>query len=198
MTAAIGAIGLGTSIAGGALSAYGAVSEGNATAQAYNYRAQMSKINSQINLQNSDYALNVGETKARQYGMSAAQTMGKIKTTQAGSGLDVNSGTAKDVQNSQLLISQMDQDQIRKNAGKTAYDYRVQADNDLRQAGLDEMSARNAKKAGMIKAAGSIISSASSVSSKWLQGRQTGLWGSDSSSGSISLYGPDMTVTGYA
>lgn len=197
MATAIGAIGLGTSLAGGALSAFGAVSGGEANAKAYNYRAGMSRVNAAINMQNSDYALAAGETKARQYGMAAAQNMGKIKAGQAASGIDITSGTPKEVQESQQLITKIDNAQIRENAGRTAYGHRVQANNDLLQAGLDDMSASNSRRAGRISAIGSIIGTASSVSSKWLQGKQVGLWGGDSSDSSIKLYGPNMEVTGY-
>lgn len=198
MATAIGAIGLGTSLAGGALSAYGAASSGEANAKAYNYRAQMSRLNAAINTQNSDWALQTGEKKLQSYGMQAAQRAGAIKTTQAASGLDIRSGTAKDVQDSQALLTKMDNKTIAENTGRQAYGYRVQANNDLLQAGLDDMSASNSRRAGKLSALGSIIGTASSVSSKWLQGKQAGLWGSDSDDSAIRLYGPDMTVTGYA
>lgn len=198
MAAAIGTLGIGTSLAGGALSAYGAISGGEANAKAYEYRAQMARINSTINTQNSDWALQTGDRKLASYGMQAAQRAGAIKTTQAAGGLDITSGSNKDVQNSQALLTKLDNKTIAENTSRTSYGYRVQANNDLLQAGLDERSASNSRKAGMLSAAGSLIGTATSVSSKWLQGKQIGMWGNDSSSGSISLYGPDQTVTGYA
>lgn len=199
MAQAIGAIGLGTSLAGGLLSAKSATESGEATAKAYEYRAGMSRINAQINKQNSDWALQVGDQKALSYGMSAAQRAGAIKTTQAASGLDVNSGSNKAVQDSQSLLTKIDNKTIADTASRTSYGYRVQQNNDLMQAGLDDMSATNSRRAGKLSAAASLIGTASSVSSKWLQGNQAGLWGDNNkSSGGISLYGPDMTVTGYA
>lgn len=197
MATAIGAIGLGTSLAGGALSAYGAASGGEANAKAYEYRAGMSRVNAAINMQNSDYALQVGDRKLASYGMSAAQRAGAIKTTQAAGGLDITTGSNKDVQNSQALLTKIDNKTIAENTSRTAYGYRVQANNDLLQAGLDDMSASNSRRAGKLSAIGSLIGTASSVSSKWLQGKQAGLWGGDSSDSSIKLYGPNMEVTGY-
>lgn len=198
MAQAIGVIGLGTSIAGGALSAYGAMSSGEANAKAYEYRAGMSRVNAQINQQNSDWALTVGDKKLQSYGMQAAQRAGTIKTTQAASGLDITTGSAKDVQDSQALLTKIDNKTIADNTSRTAYGYRVQANNDLLQAGMDERAASNSRTAGKLSALGSIIGTASSVSSKWLQGNQVGLWGGRSDDSAIRLYGPDMTVTGYA
>lgn len=200
MAQAIGAIGLGASLAGGVLSANAAASKGYATQRMYNYQAGIAKVNSLINQQNSDYASVTGEIKAAQYGMKAAQQQGLIRVNQAASGIDVNSGSAAEVQASQDKVNRMDMDQIRANAAKTAYDYRVAADNDLRQAGLYTLAGQNAAAAGEMDRTSSLISTATSVSSKWLQGSQMGLWGGGSTSdsyGPITLYGPNQNVTGY-
>jgi len=195
MATAVGTVGLGTSLAGGLLSAFGNYQSGVANEKMYNYSAAVADINSKINMQNSDYALNVGERQGVQYGMKAAQQRGKIITGQAASGLEVGSGSAKDVQDSQSTVTRMDLDTIRSNAAKTAYDYRVAATSAQNQAAMDRAAAFNAKRAGNLGALGSLIGTASSVSSKWLQGKQAGLWGNDP--GGVTTWGPDMNVTGY-
>lgn len=176
MAAGFGAVGLGATLAGGLLSAFGAQQSGDAAQKAYNYRAQVSRINADINRQNAEWARTKGEREAVQYGMKAAQVRGQIKIAQAASGLDVNSGSARDVQQSQEKIKSMDLATIQANAAKIAYDYDSKAVMDENQAQLDVMSGDNAKRAGDIQALGSIIGSVSSVSSKWQQGRTTGLW----------------------
>lgn len=176
MAAGFGAVGLGATLAGGLLQAFGAQKEGAATQQAYNYRAQVSRINADINRQNAGWARDKGEKEAVQYGMKAAQQRGQIVATQSASGLDVNSGSNREVQRSQDLIKDMDLASIRENAAKIAYDYDTKAVMDENQATLDVMAGSNAKFAGGIKALGSIIGSVSSVSSKWQQGNSIGLW----------------------
>ena len=176
MAAGFGAVGLGATLAGGVLSAYGAQQQGTATQQMYNYRAQVSRINADINRQNAEWARTKGETEAMQYGAKAAQQRGQIKVAQAASGLDVNSGSARDVQASQERIKDMDLETIRANAAKVAYDYDTKAVMDENQASLDVMAGDNARKAGNINALGSIIGTVSSVSSKWQQGKMIGLW----------------------
>jgi hypothetical protein len=177
MASGFGAVGLGATLAGGMLSAFGAQKEASATQQAYNYKAQVAKINADIDRQNATWALSKGETEAMQYGMKAAQQRGAIRAAQGASGLDVNSGSNVEVQQSQEKIKNMDMGMIRKNAAKIAYDYTTKAYMDENQASLDIMAGENAKEAGNIKALGSILGTTSTVASKWQQGSSTGLWG---------------------
>lgn len=177
MATGFGAVGLGASLAGGMLSAYGAQKDASATQSMYNYRAQVSRINADINRQNAAWARDKGERETVQYGMKAAQQRGGIITAQAASGLDVNTGSAKQVRESQQKIVDMDTSQIRSNAAKIAYDYETKAVMDDNQSTLDIMSGKHAKQAGDIKALGSILGTVSTVSSKWQQGSSIGLWG---------------------
>lgn len=169
--------GLGLTAAGGVVGAIGSILGGQSQQKMYNYQAAIAKQNSQIASQNADYSIQKGEQQAQSYGMQAAQRQGQIRASQGASGLDVNSGSAKQVQDSQRLVTSMDLDQIRSNAAKTAYDYDVQAVNFTDQGQLDTMAGANASAAGSIGAASTLLGSASSVSSKWLQGQQVGLFG---------------------
>jgi hypothetical protein len=180
MATALGAVGIGATLAGGITSAIGAEKSGAAQQQSYNYQAGVAQLNSQIDLQNADYARGQGETQAMQYGLKAGQQQAQIKNQQAASGLDVNSGSAVAVQQSQKLITGIDTAQIRSNAAKVAYDYDVKSTMDLNQSTLDVMAGQNAKTAGDISAASSILGTVGSVSSKWAQGSQMGLWGGGS------------------
>lgn len=176
MAAGFGAVGLGATLAGGLLSAFGAQKEGESAQQAYNYRAQVARINADINRQNADWTRAKGEKDTEQFGMKAAQQRGAIRAAQGASGLDVNSGSARDVQRSQEKVVQKDMSQIRANAAKIAYDYETKATMDENQASLDTMAGENASNAGDLKAWSSIIGTVSTVSSKWQQGKTTGLW----------------------
>jgi hypothetical protein len=176
MTQAMGAVGLGTTMAGGVLSAYGAEKGGQAQQQMYNYQAAVAKINTQIDLQNRDYALNVGGEQSVIEGLKGGQQAGAIRAAQGASGIDVSSGSAADVQRSQRTVTAMDLTQIRSNAAKTAYDFDVKSVMDTNQASLDVMAGQNAKLAGDIGAVSSILGSVSSVSSKWMQGKQAGMF----------------------
>lgn len=179
MAQAIGTIGIGSSLAGGMMSAFGASDKAKSESQMYGYNAHVARLNAQIDKQNADYASNVGEDKAYVEGLKGAQTLGAIKVSQGASGLDVNSGSNKDVQTSQGIINKINTDTIRSNAAKTAYDYQVKAGQEKDQAAVYDKAGANATRAGMINVASSLVSTAGSVSSKWLQGQSAGLWGSN-------------------
>ena len=179
--ATLGAASLGTSAGGSLLSAFGAISKGQSESQMYSYQAQVAQLNSKIAEQNRDYALASGEQEAGRYGMKARQEAGSIRAQQGASGIAVNSGSAVDVQESQAQIAKMDLGTIRNNAARVAYGYSVEAASQTNQATLYGMAASNASKAGNISSLASLLSGASSVSSKWLQMDQSGVFGKSAS-----------------
>jgi len=172
----LGGIGLGGSILGSIMGAGAARSQANAQAGSLQYQAALSMFNAQVAEQNANYAEQEGEKQAAKYGLGARQTAAQIKAGQAASGLDVNSGSATEVQESQHLVSRMDMDTIRANAAKTAYDYRTQAEYDKSQAFANLAGAEGARRAGRTNALASLIGGATSVADKWLKGKEVGLW----------------------
>lgn len=182
--ALLGEVGIGSTLIGGITSAVSGFVQGEAQKQMYDYQAGIARLNAQIAQQNSDYTLNVGEAQAQRAGLAGGQRMGEIRAAQGASGLDVNSGSAKQVQTSQKQLTQTDVASIRSTAAKTAYNYRVQATGLTAQANLDTVAGQNARTAGMLNAGSSLISTATSVSNEWLRGSQLGLWDSPGGSGS--------------
>lgn len=164
---AIGAI-------GGIIGAGGAAEAGQATANMYNYKAGIALMNKQINLQNADYERAAGEVAAQESGMRTRAVVGQEKAAQAGSGLDVNTGSAAAVRESQVEIGQQDENIIRSNAARRAYGYEVEATQDQSQASLYGMAASQARIAGDIGAATSLLSAGTSVAAKWSQASQVG------------------------
>jgi len=162
-----------TGVAGAGISAVGAVEGGQATANAANYSAQVAKNNATVENQNAVYAEQAGNVAATTQGLKGAQVAGKIKAGQGASGVDVNTGSNKAVQVGQREVSKLDTETVVNNADLTAYGYRTKATSDTAQAGLDELTAAQAPVAGDLSAAGGLLSSASSLSSKWLQGAGT-------------------------
>jgi hypothetical protein len=186
MAEAMAVVGLGATIAGGITQAAGAKAAGQAALAQNNYQAGVAEINSKIAKQNADYARNNGEIQAQNYGIKASQRTGMIRAGQGASGVDVNSGSAVDVRASQEKTSQMDLTQIRMNAVKAAYDFDAQAVGFDNQAGLYRMAGANAVTASNYQATASILGTVSSVSSKWMQGSQMGMF---SGSGGATDYG---------
>lgn len=172
------AISMGGSILGGIFGASGASASAAAQSQMGMYQAGIALQNAKIAKQNAVYESVQGEQSAMRYGMQARQRSGEILAGQSASGLDVGSGTNKQVQESQKIVSNMDMAQIRANAAKAAYDYRVQAKSYEQEAMMGMMGAKNAESAGRTNVLSSIIGSATSVADKWLKAKEVGTFSS--------------------
>lgn len=171
---ALTAASMGISAIGGLMSAGAASKSAAASSQMGMFQAGIAIQNAKIAEQNAQYASMEGEQSAAKYGMGAAQRQGEIITAQSGSGLSVRSGSNKDVQDSNMVVSSMDMAQIRQNAAKTAFDYKTQAGAYSMQAVGDLMGAQNSAAAGKTNVMTSIIGGASSVADKWLQASKVG------------------------
>lgn len=176
MAAPMAAVSMGSTLLGGITSAFGASAQAQSQAAMYNYQSQVAETNRQIAEQNKNYAIAAGEVSAQEAGMKARFQRGMTIAQQGAGGLAVGSGSNARVVESELEIGQQDQALIRSNAARTAYGYEVEATADTAQSQLDQMAAASAKKAGTINVFGSLLGAAGSVSSKWLQADQAGVF----------------------
>src|SRR5712664_1002145 len=149
-------ISLGLVVAAGVTGAAGSIFGGQASSAAYNYQAGVAQMNAQIAKQNAAYETALGEVQAQQQGMKTRATIAQTRATQGASGLDVNTGSAASVRESEFQLGGYDQQVIRAGAARRAYGFEVEATGDIAQANLDRMAARNAENAGMLKAFTSI------------------------------------------
>lgn len=154
---------LGAGVLGAGTSALGTLESGAATSNAASYAATVAANNAIIAQQNAKYASAAGEAQAQAVSLKGAATQGKIKTAQAASGVDVNSGSNVDVQKSQRELSQLDTETTLNNAELQAYGYRTQATNYQAQAGLETAEAEQAPIGAALAAGGGLLSSASSL-----------------------------------
>jgi hypothetical protein len=172
----LGALGIGSTIAGAETSAQGAAQLGTANSAMYSYQAGIANLNKSIDLQNQEFAAQTGEQQAQSFGIQEGQQLGQIKAAQASSGFDVNSGSSAQVRASQRQIGSVDTAIIRSNAAKTAYNYELQGTVAGAQSSLYTMASTNAAQAGSLSAEASILGGAASVSNQWLQAGNVGLF----------------------
>lgn len=162
-------------VGGGLTKALGGFMGGQASSSAYNYQSGVARLNASIQKQNAAYERDVGEVKAQASGMKTSQQVAQIKSVQSGSNLSINGGSAANVRESQQAVGEFDQNVIRSNAARRAYGYDVEAMQAETQSNVYKMAGSNAKRSGMIDAAGSILGTASSVAGKWLDASRTGI-----------------------
>ena len=195
---AMAAISIGTTIAGGAVSAYGAAQKGSADQAMYGYQAGVAQLNAKIAKQNADYTREAGGTAVYQSGLKTGQVVGQQKVAQSASGIDVNTGSAAKVRADTLQLGELDQSTIRTNYAKKAYGFEVEASTKEAEAGADLVAGVQAKKAADINVASSILGTVSSVSSKWMQASQAGVFGGSGSGSGIKLFNENQDIVGYA
>jgi len=161
---------------GGIVQGVGAKFSGEARGAAYRYKAGVALLNKQINEQNANWALESGDIKSMEEGLKAREEIGQTKAVQAASGIDVNTGSAAAVRDTQTKVAQFDQNVISWDASKTAWGFESKAATDLAESRLDLTSAETAEKAGTLAEIRSFIGGASSVAGKWYQGKSTGIF----------------------
>ncbi len=177
LTAGAAIAGAGMQYAGGQNQAAAALAQGQATSDAATYQAQVAENNKVTADQNADYAIASGSRRAADISMKGAENVAKVRNVMATNGVDVNRGSAVNVQQSAREVEKLDTETAMNNSQLQAYGYRTQATNFEAEAGLERMKASQAKTGAGFAAEGSelsadagLLSSASSLGSKWATG----------------------------
>ena len=144
-----------------AISAIGGLVGGIAQGNAASYQAQVARNNAVTAGQNATYAEQAGSAQTLQTGLKAAARQGAVKTSLAANGVDVNSGSAVDVQASQREAGSVDASTVMTNQELQAYGYRTQETNFDAQSKLDDQQASYAPIGAAFGALGSLAGGAS-------------------------------------
>ena len=154
-------------IAGAGISAYGALYQGAATKEAASYQAAVAANNQIIANQNAQYAIQAGQQQAEAVSLKGAAQIAKVKAGLAANNIDVNTGSAKNVEVSQAETSQLDTETVLNNQELQAYGYRAAATSYGAQSGLLTTQAAEAPVGAALGAGGGLLAGASSVGLKW-------------------------------
>lgn len=138
---------------GSAVSAAGAIEQGQAV-------ANEAKYNSQVAANNATYASAAGTAQAGAESMKNANVAGRVKAAQAANGVDVNSGSTVDVQEGTREAGNIDTQTTENNALLQAYGYQ-------QTSTLQKNEAEEAPIGADIGAAGGLLGNASSIGFKW-------------------------------
>ena len=125
-------------IAGAVAGAAGSIMGGISQANAAHYQAQVAANNALIEKQNAAYAASAGSAKTEQAGFQARAQLAQIRAGEAANGLDVNSGTPADVQESEHEIGDLNTHTVANNSALQVYGYQTQAVNYQAQSAADE------------------------------------------------------------
>lgn len=160
-------------LASAAIGATTAVVGGIEQGQAAHYQAEVARNNAQTAQQNAVYSASAGAAQTEQAGLKAASKQATLRAGLAANNVDVNTGSAADIQTSERQIGQLDTETVSNNAALQAYGYQTQSTSDQAQAKLDDKEGDYAPIAGVLKGAGMLAANPtvdSAVSSSLLSG----------------------------
>jgi len=167
---------LGSTLIGGITSFIGGQQQAAATKDAANFQAQVARNNQIIAQQNAAYARQAGAAETVAQGMKTAAVVGAEEAAQGSSGIDLTTGSPREVRRSTTELGQLDTLTIQQNAELRARGAEVQASNFGAEAGLAEMKARNASSAGTFSGFSSLLSAGSQFSDKWMKFQNEGVF----------------------
>ena len=164
--------------------ALGAISQARGQRQAaaakaaeYEYQAKVDDNNRKVALWKAQDAQDRGAREEASLRIKVAQLKGRQKSVLAASGVEIGDGSALDILGDTAALGELDALTIRSNAEREAYEQKVNASNLAANASMKRMGAGNALIAGRIGAMTSLLSGASSISSKWANYSGTSTYG---------------------
>lgn len=148
-----------------AMSASAARQKAKADKNSLLYDAQVSEQNAVLAEYQADDAIRQGGIDEQAVRMRTAATKSSQRAAMAANGVDLNEGSAADVQTTTDYVGELDANTVRDNALRTAWGYRTQGLNykdssHLLRSGARQISAGRA-------AATSLLGSAGQVASSW-------------------------------
>lgn len=166
-TGALAKIGIGTSLASGALGAVGSVRTAEAQKNAAEYQAQVDLNNRKLAGYYANTEAAKGASDLSQQQQRAKQQMDLIRASQAASGVDVASGSSEDVRRSQEILNNLDALTIMSNTAQKVYGYQIAGTNAESEAGLKQQEASQTGAEAALGATSSLVSGASGAANQY-------------------------------
>lgn len=157
----------GVKAAGTALAAVSPILSGYAQSRSASYQAQVAANNARIATQNATTALQQGTSEQQQQQMKTAALVGAQMAAQAGSGVDVNTGSALDVRSSARALGELSVLDIGYNARTRANAFLSQAQSETAQGQIYRSESRSDLLSGFLSPGASLIGAMRSVAPKW-------------------------------
>ena len=160
-------IAIGTTALGGVLGAVGQRREGRALKEQATFQAAVLRNNKLLTDIKAKEVLEEGAIAQQQRQLQVGQIIGEQRASFAGRGVVVDEGGAFDLLLDAVRIGKLDEIAIQTNADREALALKMQGANFEIQARLVEAKGEAAKEAGWFGAAGTLLSAAGKVASKW-------------------------------
>lgn len=168
-----GNVTMGLGIAGGGLKLFSALAGASAARSAEEAQADAAQTNALIAERAASSAVTSGQAQASDTYIKGAQTVATQRAALAANGVDINSGTAANLQASTKWVTTQNVDTITANAARAAMGYTTQSEDYADKAG--NLRAAAGAVSPTTVGATSLLTSATSVASDWYRNQRAGV-----------------------
>lgn len=137
----------------------GSMMQAQGQTQNAEFQSGMMGQNANFKLRTADETINAGNTSADWQRVRAGQAVGTQRSVQAANGIDVNSGSAAQLQDDTAMLGELDALTIQNNAAREAYGYRVQAKQDILNASQTVQNGKTAANGSILGGIGGAFGS---------------------------------------
>lgn len=141
---------IGSSIVQGIASLFGASAEADAQRQQAEYNANVSEFNAKLSEMQTEDAYKRGDRDAQKLKSQAKTFKGTQRAKLAAQGIEVDSGSAAEIQEQTEVLSAQDAMTIKNNAAREAFGYKVQTMQYRQAAKYGMQAGENAARATML------------------------------------------------
>lgn len=128
----------------------GAMTQSQALEAQGKYQKQQAETNARLAEMQAEDSIKRGDKAAGRYKASVSQAIGKQRAALAAQGIDVNSGSASEVQAETARIGTEDVMTIKNNAWREAWGFKVSALNSRSEGAMAELAGKNAADATLL------------------------------------------------
>ena len=161
-------------VVGGAVSAVGAIQQGQAAAAQANYQAQIMKNNQILAQQEAVEARRRGRVEEENIRERVAQLRARQRAAAAGTGQVADMGTAGAIEADTAALGEVDALTARRNAEIEARMMSIRAQQFGSQAEMERLAGDNQRRAGYISAGSTVLTTAGTLAQRRMSGQK--LW----------------------
>ena len=184
---AVSAIGTGMAVGAARRGGKAAQAAANAEAEMMDYNASVAEISAR-------QAVEQGEVEANRYREQIEGVVGSQRVGYAGQGVDVSSGSALAVQADTMAAAEMDALQIKSNAARAAWGYKVEAYDNKKRAMYARHEGVQLAAAGRAQANAQLIQGAGGMLSTGINyGAMRYGWGDPKVQQRVGMYGQQLS-----
>lgn len=184
-----GPVAIGMMVATAAVSAYSAYRQSSAQKAAAQYNQDVQKQNAQIAGMQAQSVAAQGQVQQDAYQRKLAALMGSQRAALAGTGVDINTGSALSLQEDTAALGAIDTAQMRQQTAQAVWQTRLQGQSAANQAQLYGYQA--GQTLPWLGATSAALSSATPVAENWYSGggRRAGQEDTTTGTGTVTTYG---------